>query len=225
MSAVVIALIGGSGSGKTTLAESLATAIAARHGAVSVTRLAEDDYYHDRASIPGFDPASYDFDRPEAKDFPLLVQHLTHLRAGQAVRRPVYSHATHSRVGEAEVAPRPVILLEGMHALGQLHGQGVIDAAVFLDTPDDVRLARRLMRDVKPQAEGGRDRTYPQGLAQYFRAVWRGQMLYVAPQRALADFVLNDSTPPVEAVSCDLSAVVLANTAAVMAFLTARGLV
>lgn len=193
----VIAIIGGSGSGKTTLARAVCEALLPRIDGGTVAILAEDDYYFDSRNLEGFDPASYNFDVPQAKDFNQLAADLSVLRSGRTCQTPDYDHKVHRRRDTSKtLSASRFILLEGMHALQMLAAQNLIDLSIYLHTPDDVRLARRLMRDIAPEALEGRGRT-PEGVVQqYFRTVRAGQIRHVEPQRAMADLVLADDNPP-----------------------------
>lgn len=179
----IVCLCGGSGSGKSTIAQRLLK----RHRPGAVSLVIEDDYYRDCDPQLGHDPAQWNFDAPDSKDAHLLVDHLKALKRGTVVESPRYCHTTHRRLPDAKpVAPAPLVLIEGMHA--PLLAGEALDLVVFLDTPDDIRLARRLVRDV---AERGRT---PEGVvAQYLHTVRPMHVAYVAPLRQRADLVLTPS--------------------------------
>jgi uridine kinase len=180
--AAVVAIAGGSGSGKTTLARAVCAALQPARAAL----LSEDDYYLCARTIVGFDPSTHDFDALAAKDMALLAQHLGALRRGETIEKPRYDFTIHQRMPDSEpLSPPDVVVLEGIHALSDLNVCAQADYKVFLDAPGDVRLARRLLRDVQ---ERGRQ---PGGvIAQYFSTVRPNHEALAPIQRARADLVL-----------------------------------
>lgn len=189
MTPVLLAVTGGSGSGKTTVAHALAAALPA--GAAVV--LAEDRYYRDIGRQPGFDPAAFDFDRAEARDHALLMEQLDALKAGRAVRAPRYCFRNHWRLRGADlIRPAPLIVLEGIHLLATPELAARFDLTVYVDTPDDIRLIRRLLRDTGPRSAGGRGRRWRQVLEQYLGTVRPGHLAHTAPCAARADLVIAD---------------------------------
>ncbi len=147
---VLVAITGGSGSGKSTLAAALQAALPP---GAAVT-MSEDWYYHDCSAFPHFDPTTFDFDDIVIRDHALLIDHLQVLRSGRPVTAPEYDFVTHSRRTEAgvRVAPAAVVIVEGSHLLCAPDVAAAFDLRIYLDTPDDVRFIRRLLRD---QAERG----------------------------------------------------------------------
>ena len=187
--AVVIGIGGGSGSGKTALAERLAAAL----GPGRARLLSEDHYYLDAGGREDLiaTPDAIDFDDIASKDWPLLAAHLVALKRGEAINQPLYDFVTHRRKAETErFAPAAFVILEGINALYDARIRAACDLTVFVDTPEAVRLARRIRRDC---AERGRD---PDEVRRRFYGhVSRGQRLFVEPQRALADMVIVDAGP------------------------------
>lgn len=172
---------GGSASGKTELARALARA------RPDMLTLTEDDYYRCATTIPGFDAARYNFDEPVAKDLALLGAHLSALRRGEAIERPAYDMASHSRLAKGVVcAPAPLIVLEGLHALCAPDLRALFDVAVFVDAPEELRLARRLLRDVRH-----RGRSVDSVIDQFRSTVRSMHELHIAPQKAQVDLVLS----------------------------------
>jgi uridine kinase len=150
----IIGLTGASGSGKSTIADDLQRICLTDGGPPRVTLMSVDRYYRDLSHLALPEREKVDFDHPSAIEFELVADHLAQLRQGFAVPCPRYDFATHSRaVGTDTISPSPIILLEGLllGAWDQVSTQ--VDSLVFVDTPLEVCLARRLNRD---SAERGR---------------------------------------------------------------------
>jgi uridine kinase len=186
----LIAITGGSGSGKSTLARALAAALAP----VPVTLVSEDDYYLDSASLPGFEAAAYNFDEPAARDHALLRAHLAALCAGETVAKPSYDFARHARALQTTpLAPGPVMIVEGIHVLCDADLADAFDLRVFVDTPEALRLGRRLVRDCAPVEAGGRARDPAGVFEQFFRTVAPMHDAHTGPSKARADLVVSDT--------------------------------
>jgi uridine kinase len=186
---VLIAITGGSGSGKSTLAEALVAALPAG----SAVLLREDSYYLDAASLPDFDPATFDFDDVAARDHALMARDLTELKAGRDITAPIYSFIHHGREpGGEPVRAADVVIVEGTHVLCTRELVDLFDIRVFVDTPSDIRFIRRLLRD---QAERGR--TAESVIGQYLATVRPGHERLTEPSRVNADFVVADATAAV----------------------------
>ena len=180
---LVIGLAGGTGSGKTTLAHSLA---ACQGGCV----IQLDSYYLDRSALLPEERAVLNYDEPAAIEIGLLLDHLGRLAAGQPVRKPRYSFQSHCRVGEEVVSPASLILVDGLFSLWWEELRGLLDVKVYVDAPADLRLARRIRRDVTE-----RGRQVESVLAQYLTTVRPMHERYVEPTKAHADLVVvNDGT-------------------------------
>jgi len=181
----IIAITGGSGAGKTTVAHALARRLGA--GAVVI---AEDDYYRCASTIPGFDPATHNFDAPDAKEHALLREHLALARSGEAFDKPVYDLVTHRRKPDVErIVHADWVIVEGIHLLAADELRAVYDLAVFIAADEALRLGRRIIRDVET-----RGRTPRAVLAQFFATVRPMHEAHIEPQRAFADLVL--TSPP-----------------------------
>jgi len=186
---ILIAITGGSGSGKSTLAEAL---VAALPDGVAVL-LREDAYYRDAASLPDFDPETFDFDDVAARDHDLMIEHLSRLKAGQDITAPIYSFIHHGREpGGEPVRAADVVIVEGTHVLCTPGLVRLFDIRVFVDTPADIRFIRRLLRD---QAERGRSAASV--IDQYLATVRPGHERLTEPSRLNADFVVADATAAV----------------------------
>lgn len=176
--AFVVGIAGGSCAGKTTIARALAQLV---DGAL----IAEDDYYICCTTIADFDPATHDFDAPAAKDHALLAAHLAAARRGEAFEKPLYHFGRHAREGSQAIAPRDVLVLEGLHVLASDALCEVIDFKVYIEADEKLRVERRKARDLQH-----RDRTPESIEEQIRRTVLPGHARWVAPQKDSADLVL-----------------------------------
>jgi uridine kinase len=178
----VLGLAGGSGAGKTTLVDGLT----ARLGD-DASVLWFDEYYHDLAHLPVEQRAVVNYDHPDSLDEALLVDHLDGLLAGRPVDVPIYDFATHTRTGRTRrVEPRPVVVVDGILVLAIPELRRRLHLAVFVDAPTEVRLARRMDRDVRD-----RGRTTDSVRAQFDATVAPMHEAFVEPSAAHADFRLD----------------------------------
>ena len=187
----VVVISGGTASGKTTIAQALAARLGDRALLVS-----HDRYYRDVA-----DPLDHNYDEPGALDTALLVEHLRALREHQPVTLPIYHFPIHRRLPEVEtVSPRPVILIEGLFVLGDPAVRAQADLLVFVEAESDLRLARRLRRDVIE-----RGWNIEQVLTRYMRDVREGYRRFIRPSRAYANVILDGEGPVALSVTTLLS--------------------
>ncbi|MEL7128120.1 MAG: zeta toxin family protein [Pseudomonadota bacterium] len=185
----LIAISGGSGSGKSTLADALIDRLDG--GAVLFH---EDAYYWPIAHYSDADlAAGVNFDAPASKDINHLVRDIAALKVGQTVQQPIYDYTVHDRVDGStrSIAPAPVMIVEGIHVLSIPEADQFIDLRVYVDTPDDLRLARRIRRDV---IERGRD--VESVLSQYMATVRPAHYAYTYPAKFGADLVIADEGLP-----------------------------
>jgi uridine kinase len=179
---LVIGIGGGSGSGKTTIAEALIGEI----GEGACALIFHDAYYRDLAHLPLDERAAQNFDHPDSLETELLVEHLGRLLAGRSVDLPVYDFTRHLRREEtARVEPRPVVLVEGVLVLADPELRELFDLKIYVDTDADLRLMRRLQRDIRE-----RGRTLDSVFEQYLETVRPMHVRYVEPTRAFADLVI-----------------------------------
>jgi uridine kinase len=181
-SPVLIGVAGGSGSGKTTVVRRIVDAL----GEAQVQVLHHDAYYRDAAHLPMEERVTINYDHPDALETELLIDHLERLRSGEGVEVPVYDFARHVRTDRTETAePRPVIILDGILILWDRRLRSLMDVKVFVDADADVRLGRRLRRDM---AE--RDRSPESVLAQYMATVRPMHLEFVEPSKRYADVII-----------------------------------
>ncbi len=180
----VIGIAGGSGSGKSCLVEGLVQ----RYSSLGVTVLDQDSYYRDLGHLSTAERERANFDDPHAIDHDLIARHLEALICGETVHKPVYSFLTHTRTGaEVEVAPKPLILVEGLFALWDARVRATMDLKLFVHADADLRLIRRIHRDV---AERGR--SIESVIQQYLASVRPMYLQHVEPTKAYADAVLSN---------------------------------
>ena len=179
---VIIGLAGGSGSGKSTILRRLLDELGPEH----VSVLAHDAYYKDLGGIPFEDRLRVNYDHPDSLQTPLLVSHIEQLLAGQAVNKPVYDFANHTRAGETQrIEPTPIIIVEGILVLAEPELTKQMDIRLFVDTDDDIRLIRRIRRDMVE-----RGRSLESILEQYESTVRPMHIEFVEPSKRQADVII-----------------------------------
>ena len=182
MNPIVVGIAGGTASGKTTVARKI-------HEALSPSRVAfldQDSYYKDLKHLSLDERRDVNFDHPDAFDTDLLVAQLQELKQGRGVQKPVYNFVTSTRESSATpVNPAEIILVEGILVLHLDAIRDELDLKIFVETEDDVRIIRRLTRDIK---ERGRD--FDHVIHQYFRHVRPMHMAFIEPSKRWADIVV-----------------------------------
>lgn len=179
---VVIGIAGGSGSGKTTVQRQIIEVF----GSDRIALLDHDSYYVDLAHLPAKERASFNFDHPNALETDLMVAHLDRLLAGEPIEKPTYDFTTHSRRAETEtVYPHPVVIVEGILVLGEPELRKRMDVKLFVDAPDDVRLIRRIQRDMHERGRG-----IEAILQQYQHTVRPMHLEFVEPSKRCADVII-----------------------------------
>lgn len=181
MAPVVIGIAGGTGSGKSTLVRRIVEHLPGR-----VAVLPQDAYYLDRRDLPFEERARLNYDHPLAFDTPLLIRHLQALKQGKPVRRPVYDFTQHLRDRRTVwVEPRDVIVVEGILVLAEEALRPLLDIKIFVDTDADVRILRRLVRDIEK-----RGRTLESVISQYLETVKPMHEQFVEPSKRYADLII-----------------------------------
>ncbi len=178
---LVVGIAGGSGGGKTTLTNNLI-----RRFGDKVSLVHHDNYYRAHDDLTYDERALLNYDEPEAFETEMMVEHLRLLRQGRSIHCPVYDFTVHNRSKETElIVPRPVILVEGILIFASPELMKLMDMKVFVDTDADVRLARRVLRDVEE-----RGRTVRSVVDQWQATVKPMHEKYVEPSKKNADIII-----------------------------------
>ena len=178
---LVIGIAGGTGSGKTTLMKNLITRFQG-----DVTVLSHDNYYKRHDELPYEQRCKLNYDEPDALETDLMARHLDQLRQGRAIECPVYDFTIHNRSDETvTIVPKKVIIVEGILIFENRQLRELMDIRIFVDTDADVRLCRRIKRDVNK-----RGRTLESVLQQYQETVKPMHEKYVEPSKKFADIVV-----------------------------------
>ena len=178
---LVIGIAGGTGSGKTTLMNNLIEKFAN-----DVTILSHDNYYKRHDELTYEQRCQLNYDEPAALETDLMAVHLEHLRRGEAIDCPVYDFTIHNRSDETiRIVPRKVIIVEGILIFENRELRELMDIRVFVDTDADVRLCRRIKRDVNK-----RGRTLESVLTQYQETVKPMHEMYVEPSKKYANIIV-----------------------------------
>lgn len=181
-SPLVIGIAGGTGSGKTTVA----MAILERSGADQVAYIQHDSYYKDLSDLPPAQRANTNFDHPNSLESELMMEHIHELKAGNSVEVPSYDFTNHTRKKETLlVEAEAIILVEGILLFTEAKMRDLIDIKLFVDTDADIRLIRRLQRDISE-----RGRTTDSVIQQYQSTVRPMHLEFVEPSKRYADLII-----------------------------------
>ena len=181
-SATIVGIGGGTCSGKTTVAQKVVASI----GEERALHLPQDSYYRNLGEMPLDMRRQVNFDHPDAFDGELMLNQLEALRSGRCIDRPIYDFVAHARKPETlRVAPLPVIVVEGILIYADPRMRRLMDLKVFVDCDADVRLARRLQRDIQE-----RGRSLASVIEQYLATVRPMHQQFVAPSMSYADVIL-----------------------------------
>ena len=184
MRTVIIGVAGGTASGKTTIALKLFEQSKA-FGPVALIRL--DDYYKDLSHLSLEERKAVNYVHPDSLDFDLLHDHLMTLRDGRDIEKPLYDFVEHNRGKETEWIRQPVkvVILEGILTLSEESIRQLCDIKLYVDTADDIRFIRRLVRDTKK-----RGRSLDSVVNQYLSTVKPMHMQFVEPSKRYADLII-----------------------------------
>lgn len=179
---LILGVAGGSGSGKTTVVNNIIENI----GSENVLLLQHDSYYRDLSHLSLDERKKQNFDHPSSLETELLIRHLDALKEGYQIELPVYDFVAHTRLDETtKTAPKKIILVDGILIFAEPNLRDQMDIKLFVDTDDDVRLLRRLKRDI---TERGRD--LDGVLNQYEKYVRPMHLEFVEPSKRYADIII-----------------------------------
>ncbi|MCM3786457.1 uridine kinase [Neobacillus mesonae] len=180
---LIIGIAGGTGSGKTTVARS----VIERLGSSKVTFISQDNYYKDQAHLSLSERELTNYDHPFAFDNELLIEHLAALRNGQTVHAPVYDFTIHARSSSetVELHSNNIVMIEGLHVLSDEKLREMLDIKVFVDSDPDVRILRRVVRDIEE-----RGRTIQSINQQYLATVKPMHEAFIEPSKKYADIII-----------------------------------
>ena len=183
---ILIGIAGGTGSGKT----SVANAILAEFSSSEVVLIQQDSYYHDLKHLHIDERATVNFDHPDAVDFNEMCENLQSLIDGQTVQIPLYNFNTHTRTDDTfTIGNHHIIVLEGILALFDEKIRNMMDIKLYVDTPDDIRIIRRIKRDINK-----RGRTFESVIEQYYNTVRPMHQQFVEPSKKYADVIIPEGS-------------------------------
>lgn len=178
---MVIGIAGGTGSGKTTLAQKIQEAFPGRSVLIS-----QDSYYNDLSHLATPERAKTNFDHPNSLDFEMLKYHILELKKGNSIQQPIYNFHIHSRESATKIVkPAEILIVEGILLFAAKEVKDLFDIKVFVDTDDDIRLMRRMERDMKE-----RSRDFSSVKEQYLTTVKPMHDAFVEPSKQHADVVI-----------------------------------
>ncbi len=202
MSVLFVGIAGGTGSGKTTIARKIAAGLPKE----SVSIIEHDSYYRDLAGLSEAERAAVNFDHPDALETPLLIEHLRKLRAGTSINVPIYDFKHHRRADESrEVHATPIVIIEGILVFVEPALRELFDMKLFVDTDSDIRIFRRIRRDVEQ-----RGRTFESIRDQYYRTVRPMHLEFVEPSKRIADLIIpegGNNQVALDLIGCKLGVV------------------
>lgn len=179
---LLIGITGGTGSGKSTVTHEILKSLPEE----SIAIVEQDSYYKDQSNLTFEERVKTNYDHPDAFDTPLLVSHLKSLLNGQAIEKPIYDFSIHNRKPQTvRVEPRDIIILEGILILQEVEIRNLLDIKVYVDTDPDVRIIRRITRDIDE-----RGRTLDSVINQYLNVVRPMHLQFVEPSKRYADIII-----------------------------------
>lgn len=179
---ILIGITGGTGSGKSTIARE----IYKRFDEKCIAMIEQDSYYKDQSNLLYEERIKTNYDHPDAFDTRLLLEQLNQLLSGQAIEKPVYDFEIHTRKKETiRVEPQDIIIVEGILILQEPELRDLMDIKIYVDTDADVRIIRRLVRDINE-----RGRTVDSVINQYLNVVRPMHMQFIEPTKRYADLII-----------------------------------
>ncbi|MGM9974984.1 MAG: uridine kinase [Clostridiaceae bacterium] len=179
---ILIGITGGTGSGKSTVAKE----ICSKFSEDCIAMIEQDSYYKDQSHLSMEERVKTNYDHPDAFDNELLVSHLKSLLEGKDIEKPIYDFSVHTRKEETvKVEPRDIIILEGILVLSDPEIRKLLDIKIYVDTDADVRIIRRLVRDINE-----RGRTVDSVINQYLTVVRPMHLQFIEPTKRYADLIV-----------------------------------
>lgn len=179
---ILIGITGGTGSGKSTVSKEIFKSI---HGK-DITIIEQDSYYKDQSDLTFEERIKTNYDHPFAFDNKLLIEQLKTLMENKPIEKPIYDFENHTRKKETiTVESKDIIILEGILILSEEEIRELLDIKIFVDTDSDVRVIRRILRDIKD-----RGRTLESVVVQYMETVRPAQLQFIEPTKRYADIII-----------------------------------
>lgn len=179
---LLIGITGGTGSGKSTVSKEILKSIHEKR----ITIIQQDSYYKDQSNLSFDERVKTNYDHPFAFDNKLLTQHLKDLLDNKSIEKPIYDFENHNRKKETiTVEPKDIIILEGILILYQEELRNLLEIKIFVDTDSDVRVIRRILRDIKD-----RGRTLDSVVLQYMNTVRPSHLQFIEPSKRYADIII-----------------------------------
>lgn len=203
----IIGIAGGSASGKSSISRQLKEKFEDTN---SVVIIRQDDYYKDQSHLTMEERTKTNYDHPLAFDNDLFYNQLQQLINGNAIQKPIYDFVEHTRSSETEIiAPSDVIVIEGLFILDNEKLRDICDIRIYVDTDDDIRFIRRLVRDVKK-----RGRTIDSVINQYTSTVKDMHNTFIEPSKRYADLIIPEgghNQVAIDLLTTKISSIISAN--------------
>ena len=179
---IIIGITGGTGSGKSTVTKEIYNSVREE----DIVIIQQDSYYKDQSHLSFEERIKTNYDHPFAFDNDLLVSHLKDLIAGKSIEMPIYDFERHNRKKETiKINPTKIIILEGILVLSEEVIRDLLDIKIFVDTDSDVRVIRRIARDIEE-----RGRTLESVINQYMETVRPAHLQFIEPTKRYADIII-----------------------------------
>jgi uridine kinase len=182
---LTVGITGGTGSGKTTISEELKK----EFGESDIGFISQDSYYNDNGNLSFDEKNKINFDHPDAIDFELMINHLNLLKNGKNINQPIYSFIYHNRTEKTKLLkPKKIMIIEGLLILNDIKLRDLIDHKVFVDAPKNLRIKRRLDRDINQ-----RGRTAEEVIELFNSRLNKMHNLYVEPMKKICDIIIDNN--------------------------------
>ena len=179
---IIIGIAGGTGSGKSTIAKAIFDSLSEKN----IVIIEQDSYYKDQSHLSMQERVKTNYDHPFAFDTELLINHVNELLEGRMIEKPIYNFSEHTRASETTtIEPKDIIILEGFMILEDKRVRDLMDIKIFVDTDADVRIIRRIVRDIRD-----RGRTLESVIDQYLMTVKPSHEQFIEPTKKFADIII-----------------------------------